>query len=241
MRSASRRLNQEFRFPPRSQRFPAARRAKLGVDDQIGTLPLRLAPRADPALIFELFDGLSAWPGSPLPKLDGMLKGVEFSRVHHRPFLAPTKISYTLVRAPQHARHVPDTTTAEEDPERRTSSSIPSHVRSPSRGRCPQALRTPVRNPPSSRLVSARYYRREPWKRSSSPTTNRSRNSMDRPWSRLPSGRAGPNEECRAIESPAHRFLSRRCSSRNSHPKTRSHTRWSSPSCKPPLTGPARD
>ena len=63
----------------------AARKLQLKVESAWLPTPSLLEPGAVATL--DSFDGLWASPGSPYKSFDGMLKGIEFARVHDRPFL----------------------------------------------------------------------------------------------------------------------------------------------------------
>jgi CTP synthase (UTP-ammonia lyase) len=77
--------------------------------------PSLLEPGASKAL--DSFDGFWASAGSPYKSFDGMLAGIEFARVHDRPFLATCGgFQYTLIECARNVLGIPDATTAEEDP-----------------------------------------------------------------------------------------------------------------------------
>ena len=63
----------------------AARKLGLKVESTWLPTPSLLEPGAKAVL--DSFDGLWASAGSPFKSFDGMLKGIEFARVHDRPFL----------------------------------------------------------------------------------------------------------------------------------------------------------
>src|SRR5579859_3770842 len=63
----------------------AARKLQLQVESAWVPTPSLLEPNA--AATLDSFDGLWGAPGSPFKSFDGMLKGIEFARVHDRPYL----------------------------------------------------------------------------------------------------------------------------------------------------------
>ena len=63
-------------------------------------------------------DGLWASPGSPYKSFDGMLRGIEFARIHNRPFLGTCGgFQYALIECARNVIGIPDANTAEEDPQ----------------------------------------------------------------------------------------------------------------------------
>jgi CTP synthase (UTP-ammonia lyase) len=93
----------------------AARKLQLQVESEWLPTPSLVEPGADAML--DSFDGLWASPGSPFKSFDGMLKGIEFARVHDRPFLGTCAgFQYALIECARHVLGVLDATTAEEDP-----------------------------------------------------------------------------------------------------------------------------
>src|SRR5260370_2839823 len=74
----------------------AARELQLEVESVWLPTPSLLEPGA--AATLDSFDGLWASAGSPFKSFDGMLKGIEFARVHARPFLRTCAgFQYTLI------------------------------------------------------------------------------------------------------------------------------------------------
>ena len=93
----------------------AAQKLQLKVESDWLPTPSLLEPGA-PAIL-DSFDGLFASAGSPYKSFDGMLKGIEFARVHDRPFLGTCGgFQYTLIECARNVLGVRDATTAEEDP-----------------------------------------------------------------------------------------------------------------------------
>src|SRR6266536_1466079 len=94
----------------------AARKLGITVESVWLPTPSLLEPNA--AGILESFDGLWASPGSPYRSFDGMLKGIEFARVHDWPFLATCGgFQYTVIECAPNDLSLTDATTAEEDPQ----------------------------------------------------------------------------------------------------------------------------
>src|SRR6202140_2375075 len=93
----------------------AARKLQLKVESAWLPTPSLLEPGA--AATLDSFDGLWASPGSPYRSFDGMLKGIEFARVHDRPFLGTCGgFQYALIECARNVLGIHDATTAEEDP-----------------------------------------------------------------------------------------------------------------------------
>ncbi len=61
---------------------------KLGYPVESVWVPTPSLLEADGKVRLESFDGLWASPGSPYKSFEGMLKGIEFARVHDWPFVA---------------------------------------------------------------------------------------------------------------------------------------------------------
>ncbi|MGA8541845.1 MAG: hypothetical protein WB566_20240 [Terriglobales bacterium] len=93
----------------------AGRKLQLTVESAWLPTPSLLERRA--AEVLDSFDGLFAAAGSPYKSFDGMLKGIEFARVHDRPFLGTCGgFQYALIECARNVLGVRDATTAEEDP-----------------------------------------------------------------------------------------------------------------------------
>ncbi|MGA2005454.1 MAG: hypothetical protein ABSG70_18855, partial [Terriglobales bacterium] len=74
----------------------AARKLEMKVESAWVPTPSLVEP-GGPALL-DSFDGLFASAGSPYKSFEGMLKGIEFARVHDRPFLGTCGgFQYTLI------------------------------------------------------------------------------------------------------------------------------------------------
>jgi CTP synthase (UTP-ammonia lyase) len=169
--------------------------------------PSLLAP--EPGKL-ESFDGLWASAGSPYKSFEGMLKGIEFARVHDWPFLATCGgFQYTLIECARNVLGLKDATTAEEDPNSTSAIIYPISCAVPNRaigapklsGTVPQ-----IRLRPGSYL--ARHYGREVIEEEF--FCNYEVNP-DFEWTAMEAGfpvvARGANHECRAIESPTHLFF----------------------------------
>src|ERR1700680_5183456 len=90
----------------------AALSLQLKVESAWPPTPSLLEPGAVATL--DSFDGLWASPGSPYKSFDGMLKGIEFARVHDRPFLGTCGgFQYALIECARNVLGIPDADTAE--------------------------------------------------------------------------------------------------------------------------------
>jgi CTP synthase (UTP-ammonia lyase) len=75
---------------------------KLQIKVESTWLPTPSLLESGAAAKMDHFDGLWASAGSPYKSFDGMLKGIEFARVHDRPFLATCGgFQYTLIECAQ--------------------------------------------------------------------------------------------------------------------------------------------
>jgi CTP synthase (UTP-ammonia lyase) len=186
----------------------AARKLGITVESVWLATPSLLEPKA--AAILESFDGLWASAGSPYKSFDGMLKGIEFARVHDWPFLATCGgFQYTLIECARNVLGLTDATTAEEDPKAKNIIIYPVACAVPNRtgdapklsGRVPE-----IRLRPGSYLAG--YYGKETVEEEF--FCNYELNP-EFEWTAMEAGfpvvARGANEECRAIESPAHRFF----------------------------------
>ena len=186
----------------------AARKLGMAVESVWLPTPSLLEPNA--AVNLESFDGLWASPGSPYKSFDGMLKGIEFARVHDWPFLATCGgFQYTLIECARNLLGIHDATTAEEDPKAKNIIIYPVACAVPRRagdapklsGRVPE-----IRLRPGSYLAG--YYGKESVEEEF--FCNYELNP-EFEWIAMEAGfpvvARGANEECRAIESPVHRFF----------------------------------
>lgn len=183
---------------------------KLGMEVQSEWLPTPslLDPGAPKKL--ETFDGLWASAGSPYKSFDGMLKGIEFARVNDWPFLATCGgFQYTLIECARNVLGIKDATTAEEDPNAPNIVIYPVACAVPNRAPDAPKLSGPVpeiRLRPGSYLAG--FYGKEVVEEEF--FCNYELNP-DFEWTAMEAGfpvvARGANEECRAIESPSHRFF----------------------------------
>jgi CTP synthase (UTP-ammonia lyase) len=183
---------------------------KLGIEVEPVWLPTPSLLAPETPKILEAFDGLWASAGSPYKSFDGMLKGIEFARVHDWPFLATCGgFQYTLIECARNVLGIKDATTAEEDPNAKNiiiysvSCAVPNRATDAPKlsGVVPK-----IRLRPGSYLAG--YYSKEVVEEEF--FCNYELNP-DFEWTAMEAGfpvvARGANEECRAIESPAHRFF----------------------------------
>ena len=186
----------------------AARKLGIAVESVWLPTPSLLEPNATATL--ESFDGLWASPGSPYKSFDGMLKGIEFARVRDWPFLGTCGgFQYALIECARNVLGITDATTAEEDPKAKNIIIYPVACAVPKRaadapklsGRVPE-----IRLRPGSYLAG--YYGKETVEEEF--FCNYELNP-EFEWTAMEAGfpvvARGANEECRAIESPVHRFF----------------------------------
>lgn len=186
----------------------AARKLQLNVESQ--WLPTPSLLEADAGATLDSFDGLFASPGSPYQSFDGMLKGIEYARTNNRPFLATCGgFQYTLIECARNVLGVDDATTAEEDPSAKNIVIYPVSCAVPNRA--PDAPKlsgivNEIRLRPGSYLAA--YYGKEVIEEEF--FCNYELNP-EFEWMAMEAGfpvvARGSNEECRAIESPAHAFF----------------------------------
>ena len=186
----------------------AARKLGMTMESVWLATPSLLEPNA--AAILESFDGLWASPASPYQSFDGMLKGIEFARVHDWPFLATCGgFQYTLIECARNVLGLKDATTAEEDPKAKNIIIYPVACAVPNRaGDAPKLSGrvSEIRLRPGSYLAG--YYGKETVEEEF--FCNYEVNP-DFEWTAMEAGfpvvARGAQEECRAIESPVHRFF----------------------------------
>jgi CTP synthase (UTP-ammonia lyase) len=203
-------FNQEFRshHAINDSLQHAARKLGISVESVWLPTPSLLEPRS--IAILESFDGLWASPGSPYRSFDGMLKGIEFARVHDWPFLATCGgFQYTLIECARNVLGFKEATTAEEDSTSASAIIYPVSCAVPNRAASAPKLSGTVpqiRLRPGSYL--ARHYGREVIEEEF--FCNYEVNP-DFEWTAMEAGfpvvARGANQECRAIESPVHLFF----------------------------------
>ena len=186
----------------------AARKLDMTVEAAWIPTPSLLEPGA--AAVLDSYDGLWASAGSPYKSFDGMLKGIEFARVHDRPFLGTCAgFQYTLIECARNVLGIRDATTAEEDPKAKNIIIYPVACAVPNRkGDAPKLSGSvpKIRLRPGSYLAG--YYGKETIEEEF--FCNYELNP-EFEWTAMEAGfpvvARGANEECRAIESPAHLFF----------------------------------
>jgi CTP synthase (UTP-ammonia lyase) len=186
----------------------AARKLQLKVESAWLPTPSLLEPTAPATL--DAFDGIWASPGSPYKSFDGMLKGIEFARVHDRPFLGTCGgFQYALIECARNVIGIRDATTAEEDPKAKNIVIYPVACAIPNRDKNGPKLSGKVNEihlRPGSYLAS--FYGKE--KVEEEFFCNYELNP-EFEWMAMEAGfpivARGSKEECRAIESPAHLFF----------------------------------
>ncbi len=186
----------------------AARKLQLKVESTWLPTPSLLQPAATTTL--DSFDGIWASPGSPYKSFDGMLKGIEFARVHDRPFLGTCGgFQYAMIECARNVIGIRDATTAEEDPKAKNIVIYPVTCAIPNRDKNAPKLSGKVNEihlRPGSYLAS--FYGKE--KVEEEFFCNYELNP-EFEWMAMEAGfpivARGSKEECRAIESPAHLFF----------------------------------
>jgi len=186
----------------------AAHKLKLKVESEWIPTPSLMEAGVEKTL--ESFDGLWASPGSPYKSFDGMLKGIEFARVHDRPFLGTCGgFQYALIECARNVLGIQDATTAEEDPNAKNIVIYPVACAVPNRD--PNAPKLSgkvkqIRLRPGSYLAA--FYGKELIEEEF--FCNYEMNP-EFEWMAMEAGfpvvARGSKEECRAIESPAHLFF----------------------------------
>ena len=184
--------------------------AKLGFEVESVWLPTPSLLAPDTPQTLETFDGLWASPGSPYKSFDGMLKGIEFARVHDWPFLATCGgFQYTLIECARNVLGIKDATTAEEDPNAKNIVIYPVACAVPNRsGDAPKlsGVVPRIQLRPGSYLAG--YYGKEVVEEEYFCNFEV---NPDFEWTAMEAGfpvvARGDKEECRAIESPTHQFF----------------------------------
>jgi len=186
----------------------AARKLEITVEATWLPTPSLLEPGA--AAILDSYDGLWASPGSPYKSFDGMLKGIEFARVHDRPFLATCGgFQYTLIECARNVLGIRDATTAEEDPNAKNIVIYPVACAVPTRSADAPKLSgviPKIHLRPGSYLAS--YYGKETVEEEFFCNFEV---NPEFEWTAMEAGfpvvARGEQGECRAIESPSHLFF----------------------------------
>ena len=186
----------------------AARKLRITVESKWLPTPSLLDCGA--ASTLDSFDGLWASAGSPYQSFDGMLKGIEFARVHERPFIGTCGgFQYALIECARNVLGIHDATTAEEDPNAKNIVIYPVACAIPNRAANAPRLSgkiSQIRLRPGSYLAA--FYGKEIIEEEF--FCNYELNP-EFEWMAIEAGfpvvARGSNEECRAIESPAHPFF----------------------------------
>ncbi|HEX8872770.1 MAG TPA: hypothetical protein VF758_08395 [Candidatus Acidoferrum sp.] len=202
-------FNPEFRSHPATNDSlqHAARNLQLQVESTWLPTPSLLEP--DAATTLDSFDGLWGAPGSPFKSFDGMLKGIEFARVHDRPYLGTCAgFQYALIECARNVLGVHDATTAEEDPNAKNIVIYPVACAVPSRkAKAPKLSGkiSQIHLRPGSYLAG--FYGKETIEEEFFCNFEV---NPEFEWMAMEAGfpvvARGSQEECRAIESPAHFF-----------------------------------
>jgi CTP synthase (UTP-ammonia lyase) len=187
----------------------AARKLEMKVESAWVPTPSLVEP-GGPALL-DSFDGLFASAGSPYKSFEGMLKGIEFARVHDRPFLGTCGgFQYTLIECARNVLGIRDATTAEADPKAKNIVIYPVSCGVPNRAAGAPKLSgvvPKIRLRPGSYLAS--YYGGKEIVEEEFFCNYEVNPEFE--WMAMEAGfpvvARGENEECRAIESPAHQFF----------------------------------
>ena len=204
-------FNPEFRSHHATNDSLQHAASKLDVTIESKWLPTPSLLDPEAPTILDSYDALWASAGSPYKSFDGMLKGIEFARVHDRPFLGTCGgFQYTLIECARNVLGMTDATTAEENPKAKNIIIYPVSCAVPNRA--PDA-------PKLSGVVPKIHLR--PGSYLSSFYGNKEvveeeffcnyEVNPEFEWTAMEAGfpvvARGENDECRAIESPAHLFF----------------------------------
>jgi len=184
---------------------------KLGIKVESAWIPTPSLLEPSAAATLDSFDGLWASPGSPYKSFDGMIKGIEFARVHDRPFLGTCGgFQYTLIECARNVLGIRDATTAEEDPQAKNIVIYPVACAVPNRKADAPKLSGVVPKihlRPGSYLAS--YYGNKETVEEEFFCNFEVNPEFE--WTAMEAGfpvvARGEGEECRAIESPTHLFF----------------------------------
>jgi len=186
----------------------AAKKLQLKVESAWLPTPSLLEAGAEVTL--DSFDGLWASAGSPFKSFDGMLKGIEFARVHDRPFIGTCAgFQYALIECARNVLGIADATTAEEDPSAKNIVIYPVACAVPNRDKNAPKLSgkvSKIRLRPGSYLAA--FYGKEMIEEEF--FCNYEMNP-EFEWMAMEAGfpivARSSEGECRAIESPTHQFF----------------------------------
>src|ERR1700723_2616535 len=203
-------FNPEFRSHHATSDSVQHSALQLGIEVESTWLPTPSLVEAGADAVLDSYDGLWGAPGSPYKSFDGMLKGIQFARVHDRPYLGTCGgFQYALIECARNVIGIPDATTAEEDPNAKNIIIYPVACAVPNRDAKAPKLSgkvSQIRLRPGSYLAA--FYGKEVIEEEF--FCNYEMNP-EFEWMAMEAGfpvvARGSKEECRAIESPAHLFF----------------------------------
>src|SRR5271157_2020951 len=186
----------------------AARKLGMKVESEWIPTPSLTDAKAEEKLA--TFDGLWASPGSPYKSFDGMLKGIEFARVHDWPFLGTCGgFQYTFIECARNVLGIKDADTAENNSGSKNIVIYPVACAVPGRKKdAPKlsGLIPEIRLRPGSYLQS--FYMQDT---AIEEFFCNFEVNPDYEWAAMEAGfpvvARGAQGEIRAIESPTHRFF----------------------------------
>ena len=184
---------------------------KLGMEVQSEWIPTSSLTQTASEKRLESFDGLWASPGSPYKSFEGMLKGIQFARVHDWPFLGTCGgFQYAFIEFARNVLNIADADTAENNSGSKNIIIYPLACAVPDgKGNVPKLSGAvpEIRLRPGSYLQS--FYGKEVETVTEQFFCNFEINP-DFEWTTMEAGfpvvARGPKGEIRAIESPMHRF-----------------------------------
>jgi CTP synthase (UTP-ammonia lyase) len=184
---------------------------KLGMEVQSEWIPTSSLTQPASEKRLESFDGLWASPGSPYKSFEGMLKGIQFARVHDWPFLGTCGgFQYAFIEFARNVLNIADADTAENNSGSKNVIIYPVACAVPDRmGNAPKLSGAvpQIRLRPGSYLQS--FYGKEVETVAEQFFCNFEINP-DFEWTTMEAGfpvvARGAEGEIRAIESPMHRF-----------------------------------
>ncbi|MGH9643660.1 MAG: glutamine amidotransferase-related protein [Terriglobales bacterium] len=203
-------FNSEFRSHHATNDSLQHAAKKLGIEVESPWVPTPSLLQSDAATVLDSYDGLWASPGSPYKSFDGMLKGIEFTRVHNRPFLGTCGgFQYALIECARNVIGIADANTAEENPGGKNIIIYPVACALPNRKKGAPKLsgvEVEIRLAPGSYLAASygdKELVREEYFCNFEVNPEFEWTAME---AGFPIVARGPQGECRAIESPAHEF-----------------------------------
>lgn len=187
----------------------AARKLDMKVESE--WVPTTSLTADNTAKILEEFDGLWASPGSPYKSFDGMLRGIQFARVHDWPFLGTCGgFQYAFIEFARNVLSIADADSAENNSGSKNIIIYPVACAVPNRkGDAPKlsGAVAEIRLRPGSYLQS--FYSKDKETVTEEFFCNFEINP-EFEWAAMEAGfpvvARGPEGEIRAIESPTHRF-----------------------------------